>query len=93
MADLRKIGLEGFALIDKLYGGTTNRRNMGAHDHHAFPAGRRERCWVVYQVPNDHHDMDDPASSSVSTRVDHAHAPVIHPKGKPQHRWGRLIKP
>lgn len=41
-ADLRKIGLEGFALIDKYYGPTRN---------DAF-SGRREGFWVVHQVPN-----------------------------------------
>ncbi|KAK7412920.1 hypothetical protein VNO78_04680 [Psophocarpus tetragonolobus] len=46
-ADLGKIGAEGFALIDKFYG--PPRRNSNGND--AFH-GRRERCWVVFQVPN-----------------------------------------
>lgn len=55
--DLKKIGVEGFALIDKFYG--PPRRSTSAHD--AFP-GRRQGCnWVVYQVPND--EMEEPITS------------------------------
>ncbi|KAL2340971.1 hypothetical protein Fmac_008911 [Flemingia macrophylla] len=44
-SELRKIGLEGFALIDKLYGPS---RRSPAND--ALIPGRREGCWVVHQV-------------------------------------------
>ncbi|QCE13291.1 hypothetical protein DEO72_LG11g284 [Vigna unguiculata] len=47
--DLRQIGAEGFALIEKFYGPA--RRNNGSDAFHLH--GRRERCCVVYQVPKD----------------------------------------
>ncbi|KAL2340974.1 hypothetical protein Fmac_008914 [Flemingia macrophylla] len=71
-ADLRKIGLEGFALIDKFYG--PPRRGNDAFQ------GRRERTWVVHQVPNA--VIEDSAGMSA----------VNYPKGKPQNRWGRPFK-
>ncbi|RDX57924.1 hypothetical protein CR513_62798, partial [Mucuna pruriens] len=49
-ANLREIAVEGFALIDKLYGPT---RMSTAND------GRREGFWVVHQVPNG--EMENPA--------------------------------
>jgi len=42
---LRKIALEGFDLVERIYG-----RRSSPSD--AFP-GRREGFWVVHQVPND----------------------------------------
>ena len=86
-ADLRKIGAEGFALIDKFYG---PHRRTSATD--AFPA-RRERCCVVHQVPND--EMEEPALNSREAAVHFGGvAAVNYPKGKPQNRWrGRPVKP
>ncbi|TKY72572.1 hypothetical protein E2542_SST01313 [Spatholobus suberectus] len=84
-ADLRKIGIEGFDLIDKLYG--PSRRSSGSDVFH----GRRERCWVVYQVPND--VMEEPVLNSKEAALHFAGISVVnYPKGKPQNRWGRPIK-
>ncbi|QHO06728.1 uncharacterized protein DS421_14g457310 [Arachis hypogaea] len=48
-ADLRKIGAEGFALIEKYYGPQT--RTAANTADASFPAAaRRERYWVVHQV-------------------------------------------
>ncbi|TKY72571.1 hypothetical protein E2542_SST01312 [Spatholobus suberectus] len=70
-ADLRKIGIEGFDLIDKIYG-PSRRSSSGSDAFH----GRREHCWVVYEVPNDH-VREEPA--------------VKYPKGKPQNRWASFF--
>lgn len=86
-ADLRKIGVEGFALIDKFYG--PPRRNSG---NEAFQYGRRERLWVVYPVPNDL--VDEPTmNNSKDAAFHHAGVSVVnYPKGKPQNRWDRPFK-
>ncbi|XP_020228793.1 uncharacterized protein LOC109809818 [Cajanus cajan] len=84
-ADLRKIGLEGFALIDKVCF-PPRRSNGNAND--AFQ-GRRERTWVVHHVPNG--VMED--SAEIGKEVHFAGiSAVSYPKGKPQNRWGRPIK-
>ena len=85
-ADLRKIGAEAFALIDKVYGPRSS-----ASD--AFPA-RRERTWVFHQVPNG--EMQEPPMNSTEAAIHYGGIAVVnygHPKGKPQNRWGRPIKP
>ncbi|KHN20788.1 hypothetical protein glysoja_037388, partial [Glycine soja] len=80
--DLRKIALEGFDLIDKLYG------RRGPANNDAFP-GRREGFWVVHQVPNG--DMDQKPRKNKD--VVNYGVPVANlPRGKPQNRWGRPIK-
>ncbi|KAK7303755.1 hypothetical protein RJT34_14669 [Clitoria ternatea] len=73
MADLRKIGLEGFALIDKFYG--PPRRSSTATE------GRRERNWVVYHVPN--HLMEDPSVNTKDAGISLAN----YPKPKPQNQF------
>ncbi|CAJ1963342.1 unnamed protein product [Sphenostylis stenocarpa] len=55
-ADLRVIGSEGFALIDKFYGPSARRR---PNPKGVFPA--RQGRWVV-QVPND--ELEEPAINS-----------------------------
>ncbi|KAJ1407677.1 hypothetical protein SESBI_24151 [Sesbania bispinosa] len=91
-ADLRKIGLEGFALIDKFFG--PPRRSLAAANDANFN-GRRERSWVVYQVPNG--EMEQPFMNSNEAAIHYGGISVVsnnnHPKGKPQNRWGRPIKP
>ena len=87
-ADLRKIGVEGFDLIDKLYGPP---RRSSATD--AFP-GRRDGTWVVHQVPNG--EMQEPPINSREAAVHFGGIAVVnycYHKGKPQNRWGRPIKP
>jgi len=86
-ADLRKIGAEGFALIDKFYG--PPRKSSGNDAWHLH--GRRERCCVVYQVPNDAMDESsvigmEPAGPFVGIAVGG------YAKPKPQNRWGRVFK-
>ncbi|TKY72569.1 hypothetical protein E2542_SST01310 [Spatholobus suberectus] len=80
-ADLRKIGLEGFALIDKFYGPSR------AND--AFPGRREAGFWVVHQVPNG--EMEKPAVKA--KEVVGIAVPNYPRGGKLQNRWGRPIKP
>ncbi|WVZ18893.1 hypothetical protein V8G54_006215 [Vigna mungo] len=54
--DLRVIGSEGFALIDKFYGSSTRRR---PNKKGVFPS--RQGRWVV-QVPND--ELEEPVINS-----------------------------
>ncbi|RDX89225.1 hypothetical protein CR513_29075, partial [Mucuna pruriens] len=83
-ADLRKIGVEGFALIDKFY---SPPRRSSLND--AFHA-RRERSWLVYQVPNDVVAMEEPALNSKDAAFHFAGVSVVtYPKGKTQNRWAR----
>lgn len=88
-ADLRKIGAEGFALIDKFYGPA--RRNS-VND--AFHGRRGDRCWVVYNVSND--VMEDSAAIGMEATTGHfaAKSAMNYPKaGKPEIRyWGRPLK-
>ncbi|CAJ1963340.1 unnamed protein product [Sphenostylis stenocarpa] len=86
-ADLRQIGAEGFALIDKFYG--PPRRSSGIDA--VYLHGRRERCSVVYQVPKDVMDESsvigkEPVGPFSGISV------VNYPKPKPQNRWGRPFK-
>lgn len=83
-ADLRKIGEEGFALLEKFYGPT--RRSSANEAFH----GRRDRNWVVCQVAND--QMEGPSSKDY-VALPYAGTVSRYPKGKPQNRWGRPIKP
>ncbi|KAG4949191.1 hypothetical protein JHK82_042388 [Glycine max] len=79
--DLRKIALEGFDLIDKLYG------RRGPANNDAFP-GRREGFWVVHQVPNG--DMDQKPRKNKD--VVNYGVPVANlPRGKPQNRWAVVL--
>ncbi|KAK7329479.1 hypothetical protein VNO77_23648 [Canavalia gladiata] len=73
-ADLRKIGMEGFALIDKFYAPS---RRCSAND--AFH-GRRERSWVE----------DPLVTLNSKDAVFHygGISAVNYTKGKPQNRWG-----
>ncbi|TKY54174.1 hypothetical protein E2542_SST18580 [Spatholobus suberectus] len=59
-ANLREIGLEGFALIDKLYGGPTAPRTRRPNTNGLLVPARQGR-WVV-QVPND--EMEELALNS-----------------------------
>ncbi|BAT80292.1 hypothetical protein VIGAN_02329000 [Vigna angularis var. angularis] len=54
--DLRVIGSEGFALIDKFYGSSTRRR---PNKKGVFPS--RQGRWMV-QVPND--ELEEPVINS-----------------------------
>ena len=85
-ADLREIGLEGFALIDKFYGASSAPTRPYAN--RAFPA--RQGRWVV-QVPHD--EMEEPLMNSkeVAGRFGGIMA-VNYFKGKPQIRCGRPIR-
>ncbi|KAK7329486.1 hypothetical protein VNO77_23655 [Canavalia gladiata] len=81
-ADLRKIGAEGFALIDKFYGPS---RRSNAND--AFQ-GRRERSWVVYHLPNDFMEQPSVNFNSNDAAFHYAGISVVnYSKGKPQNRW------
>ncbi|QHO37948.1 hypothetical protein HN51_004379 [Arachis hypogaea] len=92
MADLRKIGMEGFALIDKYYGPqrrSTATTTTTADAFAAVAATRRERCCVVFQVPHDNME-ERPAPPTI-----HGGSGIAanYHKGKPQHRsWSRPIK-
>ncbi|KAK7412921.1 hypothetical protein VNO78_04681 [Psophocarpus tetragonolobus] len=89
-AEMRKIAEEGFALIDKFYGPP---RRSSCND--AFH-GRRERCWVVYQVPKPNNDVMDRESAFIGmdTPAPFSGTPAVnYPKVKPQNRyWGRPLK-
>ncbi|KAG5132791.1 hypothetical protein JHK82_023979 [Glycine max] len=81
-ADLRKIGAEGFALIDKFYGPA--RRNS-VND--AFHGRRGDRCWVVYNVSND--VMEDSAAIGMEATTGHfaAKSAMNYPKAASLSRW------
>ena len=80
---LREIGLEGFALIDKYYG-PSPRRSINGSDQGVFPA-RQER-WVV-QVPNG--EMEVPFLNSKDAASQLGGIMIMnYPKGKPQNRRG-----
>ncbi|KAK7363551.1 hypothetical protein VNO77_05697 [Canavalia gladiata] len=82
-ANLREIGLEGFALIDKLYGAPEAPRTRRG----VFPA--RQGRWVV-QVPNDEMEELSLNSNEVAARFGGIIA-VNYFKGKQQIRCGRPI--
>nr|KYP43499.1 hypothetical protein KK1_035066 [Cajanus cajan]KYP43501.1 hypothetical protein KK1_035068 [Cajanus cajan] len=82
-SELRKIGLEGFALIDKFYGPA---RRSPASD--AFP-GRREGFWVVHQANG---EMEEPVVKTKEV-CSYGAAVANYPRAKPQNRWVRPIKP
>ncbi|XP_027333584.1 uncharacterized protein LOC113848322 [Abrus precatorius] len=83
-ANLREIGLEGFALIDKFYGAQAAPRNRSG----VFPA--RQGRWVV-QVPNDEMEELPLNSNEVAARFGGIMA-VNYFKGKQQIRCGRPIR-
>lgn len=81
MADLRKIGVEGFALIEKFYGPTSRRSSTAMMSDTKF-AGRRE--------------MEEPLAA-VTSKDAAAHfggiSVVSYSKGiKSHNRWVRPIK-
>ena len=77
MADLRKIGVEGFALIDKFYGPSRRRRANDAFGIVQVPSGGREPAI----------NSEEAAMHYGGVMV------INYPKGKPPKRWGRPIKP
>ncbi|TKY72570.1 hypothetical protein E2542_SST01311 [Spatholobus suberectus] len=83
-ADLRVIGSEGFALIDKFYGPSARRR---PNTNGVFPA--RQGRWVV-QVPND--ELEEPVMNSREAAACYGGIMIVN-YPRPQTRLGRSFKP
>lgn len=90
--DLRQIGSEGFALIEKFFGQAAPKRTFG---NGAFPA--KQGRWVAHQVPNDTEMEQQQQRGVMNSREVAARyggmMVVNYTKGKPQTRFGRLFKP
>ncbi|RDX96331.1 hypothetical protein CR513_21023, partial [Mucuna pruriens] len=74
-ADLRQIGVEGFALIDRFFGPP---RRSSVND-----------ALGVYQVPNNHVGTEPALNSKDAAFHFFGISVVNYPKGKPQNHWGR----
>jgi len=78
--DLRVIGSEGFALIDKFYGPSARRR---PNPKGVFPA--RQGRWVV-QVPND--ELEEPVINSREAASRYGGIMIVnYPKPKTHVNW------
>ena len=81
-SDLRVIGLEGSALVDRFFGAPAPRRSIAKNG--VYPA--RQGHWVV-QVPYD--EMEEPPINSREVAARYGGITVVsHRKGKPQTRVG-----
>nr|KYP43503.1 hypothetical protein KK1_035070 [Cajanus cajan] len=85
--DLRVIGSEGFALIDKFYGPPSASARRRPNRNGVFPA--RQGRWVV-QVPND--ELEEPVINSREAATRYGGIMIVN-YPKPQTRFGRLFKP
>ena len=81
-ADLREIGLEGFALIDQYYGPPPRRSMNGGRYHGVFPARQGHS---VVQVPNAEMEVPSIDSQEAASRFGGIMI-VNYPKRKPQNR-------
>ncbi|KAK7246367.1 hypothetical protein RIF29_41234 [Crotalaria pallida] len=86
--DLVKIGLEGFELIDKLYGPSARRPTNGG-----FSTRQRQGRWGVQATTLDHGKLEEPVINSKDAASKYGGIMIVnYPKTKPQNRWGKIFQ-
>lgn len=91
--DLVKIGLEGFDLIDTLYGPPTRRSNNGGFITRQRQGNRGVQPTYGYGYGYDHNKEEPVINSNEAAYIYGGFMVVDYPKtNKPQNRWGKMFR-